>query len=40
VLDYRNEGYIQEALLNFMALHGWNPVATKKNGHGLYDQKF
>ncbi|HUD04962.1 MAG TPA: glutamate--tRNA ligase family protein, partial [Patescibacteria group bacterium] len=25
VLDYRNEGYIQEALLNFMALHGWNP---------------
>jgi glutamyl/glutaminyl-tRNA synthetase len=24
VLDYKNEGYIQEALLNFMALHGWS----------------
>ncbi len=25
VLDYRNEGYLQESLLNFMALLGWNP---------------
>lgn len=25
VLDYKSEGYVQEALLNFMALHGWNP---------------
>lgn len=25
VLDYKNEGYIQEALLNYMALLGWNP---------------
>ncbi|MGA2911205.1 MAG: glutamate--tRNA ligase family protein [Candidatus Levyibacteriota bacterium] len=25
VLDYRNEGFVKEALLNFMALLGWNP---------------
>ncbi len=25
VLDYRSDGYIQESLLNFMALLGWNP---------------
>jgi len=31
VLDYRNEGYIQEALLNFMALHGWNPGGDQEN---------
>lgn len=24
-LDYRDEGYLKEALLNFMALLGWNP---------------
>lgn len=25
VLDYRGEGYLEEALLNFMALLGWSP---------------
>lgn len=25
VLDYREEGYLKEALINFMALLGWNP---------------
>ncbi len=25
VLDYRNEGYLKDALLNFMVLLGWNP---------------
>ena len=25
VLDYKDEGYLQESLLNFMALLGWNP---------------
>ncbi len=25
VLDYREEGYLKEALLNFMVLLGWNP---------------
>jgi glutamyl-tRNA synthetase len=25
VLDYRSEGYVKEALLNYMALLGWNP---------------
>lgn len=25
VIDYRKEGYLKEALLNFMALLGWNP---------------
>jgi len=24
-LDYKNEGFVKEALLNFMALLGWNP---------------
>ncbi len=30
VLDYKNEGYVQEALLNFMALHGWNPGGDRE----------
>lgn len=30
VLDYRNEGYLKEALLNFMALLGWNPGGDKE----------
>jgi len=30
VLDYRNDGYIQESLLNFMALLGWNPGGDKE----------
>lgn len=30
VLDYRSEGYIQESLLNFMALLGWNPGGDKE----------
>ncbi len=25
ILDYRDEGYVKEALLNYMALLGWNP---------------
>lgn len=25
ILDYRNEGYLKDALLNFMVLLGWNP---------------
>lgn len=30
VLDYRREGYLKEALLNFMALLGWNPGGDKE----------
>ena len=30
VLDYRDEGYLQESLLNFMALLGWNPGGNKE----------
>ena len=30
VLDYRNEGYLKDALLNFMALLGWNPGGDKE----------
>ncbi len=30
VLDYQKEGYIQESLLNFMALLGWNPGGDKE----------
>jgi len=30
VLDYKNEGYLKEALLNFMALLGWNPGGDKE----------
>ncbi len=30
VLDYRNEGYLQESLLNFMAFLGWNPGGDKE----------
>lgn len=30
VLDYRDEGYLKEALLNFMALLGWNPGGDKE----------
>lgn len=29
-LDYRSEGYLKEALLNFMALLGWNPGGDKE----------
>ena len=29
-LDYRKEGYLPEALLNFMALLGWNPGGDKE----------
>lgn len=29
-LDYRDEGYLKEALLNFMALLGWNPGGNKE----------
>ncbi|HEX7542473.1 MAG TPA: glutamate--tRNA ligase family protein, partial [Patescibacteria group bacterium] len=30
VLDYASEGYLQESLLNFMALLGWNPGGDKE----------
>ena len=30
VLDYRSEGFLKEALLNFMALLGWNPGGDKE----------
>lgn len=30
VLDYRNEGYLKDALLNFMVLLGWNPGGDKE----------
>jgi glutamyl-tRNA synthetase len=30
VLDLRNEGYLKEALLNFMALLGWNPGSDRE----------
>ncbi|OGH21594.1 MAG: hypothetical protein A2629_01680 [Candidatus Levybacteria bacterium RIFCSPHIGHO2_01_FULL_41_15] len=30
VLDYRNEGFLKEALLNFMSLLGWNPGEDKE----------
>ncbi len=30
ILDYRNEGYLKESLLNFMALLGWNPGENKE----------
>jgi len=29
-LDYRSEGFVKEALLNFMALLGWNPGGDKE----------
>ncbi len=29
-LDYRGEGYLKEALLNYMALLGWNPGGDKE----------
>ncbi|OGH18070.1 MAG: glutamate--tRNA ligase [Candidatus Levybacteria bacterium RIFCSPHIGHO2_12_FULL_38_12] len=30
VLDYRDEGYLKEALLNFMVLLGWNPGGDRE----------
>lgn len=30
VLDYREEGFLKEAILNFMALLGWNPGGDKE----------
>jgi len=30
VLDLKNDGYLKEALLNFMALLGWNPGGDKE----------
>ncbi len=29
-LDYRNEGYLKETVLNYMALLGWNPGGDKE----------
>lgn len=30
VLDFKNEGYLKESLLNYMALLGWNPGGNKE----------
>ena len=30
VLDYKSEGYLKEALINFMAFLGWNPGGEKE----------
>lgn len=30
ILDYKNEGYIPEALVNFLVLIGWNPGGEKE----------
>ena len=30
VLDYRDEGFLKEALINFMVLLGWNPGGNKE----------
>ena len=30
VLDYRNEGYLPEAMMNYLALIGWNPGSAKE----------
>jgi len=30
ILDYRKEGFLKEALINFMALLGWNPGGEKE----------
>ena len=30
ILDYRKKGYLKEALINFMALLGWNPGGEKE----------
>ncbi|MDP2668424.1 MAG: glutamate--tRNA ligase [bacterium] len=30
VIDYKNEGYLPEALFNFMALLGWNPGGERE----------
>ena len=30
ILDYKKEGYLPEALLNFLALLGWNPGTTQE----------
>ncbi|MDQ5962678.1 MAG: glutamyl-tRNA synthetase [Patescibacteria group bacterium] len=30
ILDYRNEGYVPEALVNFLAFLGWNPGGDKE----------
>ena len=30
ILEYRNEGYLPEAMINFLALTGWNPGGTEE----------
>lgn len=30
ILEYRNEGYVPEAMVNFLALLGWNPGGEKE----------
>lgn len=39
VLEYRDEGYLPEALINFMALLGWSPSSRRsRSGGGLKEQ--
>jgi len=35
VADYRNEGYLSEAIINFLALLGWHPEEDDKEIFGL-----
>nr|MBI5455983.1 glutamate--tRNA ligase [Candidatus Levybacteria bacterium] len=40
ILDYRDKGYLKEALLNYMAMLGWNPGADKRSdGARLLDKR-
>lgn len=40
ILDYREKGYLKEALLNYMALLGWNPGADERSdGARLLDKR-
>jgi glutamyl-tRNA synthetase len=39
VLEYRNEGYLKEALVNFMAFLGWSPPSSAKATKGEKEQE-
>lgn len=36
VAEYKKEGYLPEALINFMTLLGWHPREAGKNGEEIY----
>jgi glutamyl-tRNA synthetase len=36
VAEYKQKGYLPEALINFMALLGWHPRKAGKNGEEIY----